>query len=358
MSRETQKIETALFWLGLVVVVGGLLFALQSVLMPFAAGFAIAYFLDPVADRLEEKGIGRGVAVLLILGAFLLLLILVLMLVAPLLADQVVGLIRRVPDILAGLQDALRPVMARLQTELAANGLGSFDGLSGSAGEYAKEAAAWVLGVLRGVWAGGMAVFHAVSLVLIMPLVAFYLLRDWDRIIAHLNGLLPRNGGDAVREQARRIDETLSAFLRGQATVCLVLAVIYGGGLTLVGLEFGLLIGVATGLMSFVPYFGMGVGLVTAFGVAAFQFADIMPFVLIGGVFAIGQVLESFFLTPYLVGDKVGLHPLWVVFALMAGGALFGFTGVLLAVPAASVIGVLIRFWIERYKSSGFFESA
>ena len=345
---------SAMFWgfIAVFVAFAVLLYVLSDMLMPFVAGLAVAYFLDPIADRLEKAGVSRGLATVLILSVFLGLVATLTALLLPLLRDQALALIHSVPGWLAALQAEAAPLIERLQTEAAANGLGD---LKAAAGGYAGSVAGWAKQALGGLWAGGVAVFRTLSLVLVMPLVAFYLLRDWDHIIAYIDGLVPARARDAVRVQARGIDETLSGFVRGQALVCLILATIYGGGLTAVGLDFGLLIGMGTGLLAFVPYLGMGLGLVTAFAVAAFQFSDPMSFLLVAAVFAVGQGLEASILTPKLVGGRVGLHPAWVIFALMAGGSLLGFTGVLLAVPTAAVLGVLIRFWIGRYRESRLF---
>ena len=350
---ERTMLPRGILWLGLAVVAVVLVYLLRDMLAPFIAGIAIAYFLDPLADRLERAGLNRGLGVALMLGVFLGGLVLALVLLAPLLQEQVLGFVGRIPELIAALQEVLAPLIERAQSALAANGLPDVGGGAGDmAGNMAKGLAGWLQGLFGGIWAGGMAAVHALSVILIMPLVAFYLLRDWDRIVAHLDSLLPRSGGETVRAQVRQVDRTLSAFVRGQASVCAILAVIYGGGLTLTGLDFGLLIGIGTGVLSFIPYFGMGLGLVAAITVAIFQFSDFVSFLPVMAVFAVGQVAEGFFLTPRLVGGQVGLHPLWVVFALMAGATLFGFTGVLLAVPTAAVIGVLVRFWAARYRDA------
>ena len=196
----------------------------------------------------------------------------------------------------------------------------------------------------------------SLRLLVITPLVAFYLLRDWDRIVARIDSLLPSRIRPIVREQAKEIDDILAGFVRGQATVCLLLGVFYAVGLSLAGLDFGVIVGLGTGLISFIPYFGMTIGLVTGMGIAVAQFADWVPIAIVAGVFAVGQVLEGNVITPRLVGNRVRLHPVWVIFAVLAGGALFGFTGILLALPAAAVIGVLVRFAVSRYQGSSLFD--
>lgn len=326
-----------------------LLYLLRGVLMPFVAGMAVAYFLDPVADRLERAGCSRTLAVSLITAAFFLGAVLLLALLIPVVQVQVSGFFERVPGYVDALRGHLSPLIERL---LAALPAGELEKLRAAAGAQAGTAVEWMGDLFKGVLSGGVALVNLVSLVVIMPLVAFYMLRDWDRIVAGIDNLLPRRLAPTVREQAAEIDRTLAAFVRGQATVCLLLGVFYAVGLSLVGLEFGLIVGLGTGLISFIPYFGMGLGLVVGMGIAFAQFSDWLPIALTAGVFAAGQVIEGNFLTPRLVGGKVGLHPVWVIFAVMAGGALMGFTGVILSIPVAATVGVLVRFAVRRYRQS------
>lgn len=344
----------SLIWLGIAVVSAVLLYEMRAALTPFIAGMAVAYLLDPLADRLEVVGVPRTGAVCIILGSFLAILILVGILLFPILQTQILELAERVPTYIQKVRDAALPLIDRLQATLSAE---EVERLRAAAGNVAGDVVGWAGQILSGLWSGGLAVFNALSLVVIMPVVAFYLLRDWDRIVAHIDGLLPREAADTIREQVREIDDRLSGFVRGQASVCLVLGVWYAVGLTLVGLDFGLLVGVAAGLISFVPYLGTGLGLIVGIGLALAQFDTWLPIGLVAAVFATGQILEGYVLTPRMVGERVGLHPVWVLFALMAGGALLGFTGVLLAVPAAAVIGVLVRFAISRYLESPLYRS-
>jgi predicted PurR-regulated permease PerM len=197
---------------------------------------------------------------------------------------------------------------------------------------------------------------NLVSLLVITPVVAFYLLRDWDRIVIQIDSWLPRRYAETIREQVRAVDATLAGFLRGQGTVCLILAIYYGLGLSLAGLDFGLVIGLVAGLLSFVPYVGAIVGLLLSVGLALVQFDAWLPIAIVAAVFILGQVVEGNFLTPKLVGESVGLHPVWIIFALLAGGTLFGFVGLLLAIPAAAVIGVGVRFALDRYLVSAYYK--
>lgn len=344
----------SLIWLAIALVGGLFIYETRGALTPFIAGMAVAYLLDPLADRLEALRCPRTVAVLIILGSFLAVIVIVAMILFPLLQAQIVELIARLPGYIQKLRDAAEPLLARFQASLSED---EIDKLRGALGNYAGDIAGWLGQVAGGLWSGGLAVFNALSLVIIMPVVAFYLLRDWDRIVARIDALLPRDAAETIREQVGEIDNRLSGFLRGQASVCLALGTWYAVGLSIVGLDFGLLVGLGAGLISFVPYLGTGLGLVVGLGLAFSQYSEWLPIGLVAGVFAIGQILEGYVLTPRLVGERVGLHPVWVLFALMAGGALLGFTGVLLAVPAAAVIGVLVRFAIARYLQSPLYRS-
>ena len=340
-----------LFLLATIVGAGALLYLLSGVLLPFVAGLLVAYFLDPVADRLERAGCSRTLATSVITVAFFVLVAVAAAVLFPLVQGQVMGLVAKTPGWLAAIRERAEPLLEHFQATLTEEQIAR---LRDAAGSYAGEAAKLLGAMIGRLVSGGAAFFQILSLLVVTPLVAFYLLRDWDRIVARFDDLLPRDLAPTVREQMREIDRTIAAWVRGQATVCVLLATWYGFGLTLVGLEFGLVIGFLTGLISFVPYFGMGLGLAIALGVAFTQFSGVLPFALVAGVFAVGQVVEGYLLTPRLVGEKVGLHPVWVIFALFAGGALFGFTGVLLAVPVAAVVGVLVRFALARYRASAY----
>ena len=349
MSRDRHLA----IWLAVLAVFCILVYLLRSMLLPFVAGMGVAYFLDPVADRLEKWGLSRTLATSLITAAFFAAVIVLLILLVPLLEGQVVAFIGRLPGYAASLREYAGPLLERLQAALTASDM---DSLGDAAGAYAGQAIKWIGTILSNVWSGGVALFQLISLIVITPLVSFYLLRDWDRIVERIDSYLPRDSAPAIHDQLGKIDRILAGFIRGQATVCLILGVFYAVGLSLVGLEFGLLIGLGTGLISFIPYFGMMVGLAVGFGVALAQFSELGSVALVAAVFAVGQVAEGNFLTPKLVGDRVGLHPVWVIFALLAGGTLFGFTGILLAVPAAAVIGVLARFALESYRDSRLYE--
>lgn len=330
------------------------LFVLRGVLLPFVAGMAVAYFLDPACDRLEKLGCSRTWATTLITAFFFVFLALIFVLVTPLLQAQFVAFAERVPVYLNALDKAAAPAMAFLiQYTDVESGTELRQALSG----YSTDIVRWATRLLGRLLSGIDALAGLVALVVITPIVTFYLLRDWDSIVTRVDRWLPRAQAETIREQATLVDQTLAAFVRGQAIVCLFLGVFYAVGLSIVGLEFGIIVGFSTGLISFVPYFGMLLGFLVGTAMAIAQFGELVPVLLVAGVFLVGQFIEGNFVTPKIVGESVGLHPVWIIFALLAGGALFGFLGVLLAVPVAAIVGVLTRFLLSRYLASALYSS-
>lgn len=349
MINQRQVVVWALAILAVLFAI----YHLKAMLLPFVAGIGVAYFLDPLTDKIEAKLRSRTAATALVIVGFFFLVGAAAFFLYPLLQAQVVNLAARAPELVDALTTSLKPVFARIQADLTPEYQTK---LSGAVEQYAGSVATWFGSVLEGVWSGGLAVVGMLSLMLISPLVAFYLLRDWDNIVARIDNLLPRDNAATIRTQVHEIDRTLAAFVRGQGIVCLVLATYYGTGLALAGLESGLLIGILTGLAAFIPYLGVLTGLAVAVAVALVQFDAWQPVAMVVAVIGVGHVLEGGFLTPKLLGGRVGLHPAWVLFALMAGATLFGFTGVLLAVPTAAVVGVLVRFGTTRYLQSRLYQ--
>lgn len=346
LTRE-QRI---LSWIAVLLVAGFLIDQLRDVLMPFVVGMAIAYFFDPVADKLEEMGFSRTLATSTILVGFFIALVGLALLLIPTLQKQIANALQLIPLIVDRFRDAIGPLLAQLSTEVDQDTVTS---IRESVQKYAGTALKLVSGLIANVWSGGLAVLNILSLLLITPLVAFYLLRDWDRIVEKIDGLLPRDGAPAIREQFRKIDATLAGFVRGQASVCLVLMVIYAVGLSFAGLNASLLIGIGAGALAVIPYIGAAISLIIGVALAVAQFhQDWVPILLVAAVFITGQTLESYVLTPRLVGGRVGLSPIWVIFAMLAGGSLFGLTGVLIALPVAAIAGVLVRFGIDQYLDS------
>jgi predicted PurR-regulated permease PerM len=326
------------------------LWAFQDILLPFIAGFVLAYFLDPVADWLERLGLNRVLATLLILIAAVLVVVFIVLLVVPILGDQALKLAQDLPALLKALLakfDAWAPQVVKDMISRSGTDI------QGSVGDIAGRAAVWIAALISSIWSGGMALVNILSLLIVTPIVAFYLLADWDHIVAKVDGWLPRDHVEEVRAIARDINTALAGFIRGQGTVCLLLGVFYAVGLTLAGLKFGLAIGLGAGLLSFIPYIGALIGGVMAIGVGLVQFwPDWSSVAIIIAIFAAGQFIEGNFLSPKLVGGSIGLHPVWLMFALFAFSYVFGFVGLLLAVPMAAAAGVLVRYGLSRYLRS------
>ena len=341
------------FWLAALVVFVLLLFLFRSILLPFVAGMALAYMLDPVADRLERLGANRLVATSIILLVFVVVFVVALLALVPVLANQLNGFIERLPSYVTSLQalvaNAESPWIQRLIGEGSQNIRENLD-------EVLQQGAGW-LGTLAGsIWSGGKALVDVLSLLVITPIVAFYILLDWDRMVAKVDSWLPRDHKATIEGIGRDIDGAIAGFVRGQGSVCLILGTFYAVALSLVGLNFGLLIGMFAGLISFVPFVGSLVGLVLAVGVALVQFwPDFVWIGVVAAIFFAGQFFEGNILQPKLVGESVGLHPVWLMFSLSAFGVLMGFTGLLIAVPVAAAIGVLVRFALSRYLASPFY---
>ena len=349
------------FWLAALAGLIVFLWLFSSVLLPFVAGLILAYLFDPLADRLEAMGLNRLGATLLIILVVSLLFVLVLILVVPVLAHQLAAFIQTLPGLITKLQSLLSEEGGTFATLVERFGLkeklASAD-IQNSLGDLASQGAQWMLTFLKSLWSGGQALVGLFSLLVVTPVVAFYLLLDWDRMVHTLDGLSPRGQRETVRILARDMNRAIAGFLRGQSLVCLFLGLWYGIGLSLIGLNFGFLIGIGAGVLSFIPYVGSLTALVLSAGVAIVQgWPSMWLFAMAMGVVATGQFLEGNVLTPRLVGASVGLHPVWLMFALFAFGSLFGFTGLILAVPVAAVIGVLCRFALARYKESPLYHS-
>ncbi|MCA3641978.1 MAG: AI-2E family transporter [Methylobacterium sp.] len=339
------------FWLACLAGFIVFLYLFSGVLMPFVAAIILAYLLDPIVDRLVKLGLSRLVATLLIMLLVTLAFVLVLLAAVPVLVNQLSSFIDKVPG-----------YVARLQVLIAEQGgplIERFGGperlkevqaaLQGGMGDAAK----WAGGVLTSIISGGSTVVGLLSLLVLTPVIAFYVLLDWDTMVKKVDGWLPLPQAPVIRDLARQMDQTVAGFLRGQALLCLILGLFYAVGLSLIGLHFGFLIGIVAGIISFVPFVGSITGLLIGGGVAIAQFWPEYWWILaVIGVFGLGQFIEGNILQPKLLGDAVGLHPVWLMFSLLAFGSLFGFVGVLLAVPVAAAIGVLVRFALSQYLTS------
>lgn len=338
--REQMK-----YWGAASLAVLGVFWFLGDVLLPFVLGSAVAYFLDPVADRLERLGLSRVAATALITTAGILIFVIMALLVIPTLINQAVQLFKIAPQLARDLANFLTdrfPSLledgSTLQTSLQSIGAT----IQSRGGELLESVLTSAAGIL-----------NIVLLFVIVPVVAVYMLLDWDNMIARIDGLLPRDHAPVIRRLAHDVDDTLASFIRGMGTVCLILGTYYATALMLVGLQFGLVVGFVAGLVTFIPYLGALIGGALAIGLAFFQFWGEWHWIaVVAGIFVAGQVVEGNILTPKLVGNSVGLHPVWLLLSLSVFGALFGFVGMLIAVPLAASLGVITRFFVDQYKSS------
>lgn len=353
MFSNTKKTgNNRVFWFSLFVFFCVSVYVLRSVLLPFVAGIIIGYLLDPLTSKFEKWGMNRTVATILVLTMVVIILFPLLGLLIGVIDEQLSQFITSVPNYLTSLIKKFTPVFDELQNNFPSL---EADKLKLYIRNNLANGLKVVGSILRSVISGGMAFFNIVSLLLITPVVTFYMLRDWDKFVDKVDSLLPQQSKESIECQAREIDHILAGFIRGQLSVCVLLGTFYAVGLYLVGLDLGVLVGFIAGIISFIPYVGTITGFVISMGIAFAQFDNTTQILQVVAVFAVGQFLEGNFLTPKLVGDSVGLHPVWVMFALLAGGVLLGFLGLMIAVPAAAVIGVLLRHAIENYKKSSMY---
>jgi predicted PurR-regulated permease PerM len=339
------------FWFTALAVFIALVWLLHDILLPFVAGMVLAYLLDPLASRIERAGVGRFAAAIILIGVAGFGVIFLFVLIAPILLVQFAGFIAELPHYVARLQAVVADPNRPWLTQIVGASLSE-----GNLSDMTKQAASGFLLFLRSLIAGGGTLVSALSLLVITPVVAFYMLYDWPRIIAAVDAWLPRAQAPTIRSLAREIDAAIAGFIRGQTGICLIVASLYALGLSLIGLHYGLLIGAVTGFLSFIPYVGSLTGFLLAVGVALAQFwPDGMPILSVIGVCIVCQFLEDYVLAPALVGSIIGLHPLWLMFSLFAFGYLFGFVGLLLAVPMAAAAAVLVRFALRQYLASSLY---
>jgi predicted PurR-regulated permease PerM len=348
--------QRAILWLSGLAALVLTLGLLRGVLLPFVVAMAMAYFLNPLADRLERVGLARPFAASLIVLVMTVVIGLILVLAVPLLVSELKDLASNLPKLV---QDGRARLEAFVEARLGAEYPGLRQRIDAGVNQLTEGWVSSLTQILVSLVSGGAALVNVLSLVLITPVVAFYLLCDWPRMLDRIDSWLPRAQASTIRRLAREINAVLAGFVRGQGTVCLVLAAIYGIGLTWVGIRSGWLIGVVTGLLSFIPFVGFALGLATACALALAQsWPDWIPLAKVVGVFGVGQALEAAVLSPRIVAGHIRLHPVWLIFALFVFGYLFGFVGLLVAVPTAAALGVLARFAIEEYLKSPLYDAA
>ncbi len=341
-----------MFWLVLLALFCVCIYVLRSVLLPFVAGIIIGYLLDPFATRFQKWRMSRTWATIVVMCLVVVFFVPALILLVSVIDEQIGRFIAALPQYASSLAQKLEPVLIDLKD--------NFPGLEpDKIKEYLRSNFAngvkIVLAIVRKLVTSGFAFFNLLSLLLVTPVVAFYMLRDWHTFLDKVDGLLPKLYKKSIRQMAREINNILAGFIRGQLSVCVILGTFYSLGLYFVGLELGVLVGFLAGLISFIPYVGSISGFVVSLAIAFAQFDTIGSVLQVVVVFMVGQFVEGNFLTPKLVGDNVGLHPVWVMFALLAGGVLLGFLGLMIAVPVAAIIGVLVRHAIENYKKSSLY---
>jgi len=341
--------KQAQYWGVSIAILLLMLWYLGDIIMPFILGGAIAYFLDPVADKLEAMGLSRVIATVIITVFALIIFVLMALLIIPTLVEQTITLVNSAPEMFNKLKVFLTerfPSLIDRDSTLRQSLGGLGENIQSKGGQ-----------LINGIVSSAMSLINIIVMMVIVPVVAFYMLLDWDKMVAKINGLLPLDHASEIRVIAREIDKTLSSFIRGQGTVCLSMGTFYAIGLMLVGLQFGLLVGAFAGIITFIPYIGALIGGALAIGLGLFQFwGDWTSLGLVAAVFMAGQVLEGNVITPKLVGSSVGLHPVWLMLALSVFGTLFGFVGMLVAVPVAATIGVLVRYGIGRYQVGRLFQ--
>ncbi len=347
---HATKTQRAALILGLLLAGGLTLQLFGSVLTPFVGAAVLAYALDPPATRLTRLGLSRGAAAGLTMLTLLAFVLVFALLLYPLVLLQIKLLATRIPHYALLLQAWASEQLAHLQENFGNDVVN--DKLRDVVSGQAATMLSFLLSTVTGLVSSGFAIFNILTLAIVTPVASFYFLRDWPKTLASIASWVPRRYAGVIGAQAREVDRILSAWVRGQALCCLILAFFYASGLTAAGLDLGLIVGLSAGLLSFIPYVGSVIGGVTATGLALAQFQDWRHVGVVAGVLIAGQILEGYVIYPRFLGDRVELPAVWVIFALLAGGAAFGFVGVMLAVPVAATIGVLARFWLRRYLTS------
>lgn len=343
------------FWASFVLLLIGFLWVFDSVVMPFILGIVIAYLLDPVMRKFARRNIPRWASALLVLSVFCLGIAVILMLTVPLVLRQGEMLITQLPRYIEMIKDYAEPYIGWLKDRA---GEDYVDQLAGAMQSGAGEVVGVTGGILGSIATGGKFMMEFLTTLVLTPLVAFFMMKEWPHIVKWVESLYPRQHEALIRRLLRKIDGKVAGFIRGQITVAFMLGLIYAVALSLAGLNYGFLIGIGAGVFSIIPLVGSTLGLVVGVAVAWFQMHDLTFVFIIAAIFMAGQFIEGNFLSPKVVGDRVGLHPLWIIFALMAGGSLLGIVGMLIAVPVAATIGVLAGFAIERYKASALYQRA
>lgn len=355
MQAEPSSSNRKLWiWATIMAIVAICVYMVKGILLPFVVGLIVAYLLNPVVARLEERHIPRTLgSAVLILFAFLTIIGFFLFTI-PFLQNELIALARQLPSYGERIYRTIQPLLDQSSDLVNVQDL---DQLKEKASAYLGDMFRWSLSAIVGILGNTLALANLISLVILTPVVAFYLLRDWPEFTQGMTNLIPKDQADTILTQVGQINKTLGSYLRGQCLVCLCLTAIYSAGLKMTGLDYAWTLGIATGILAFIPYVGFMIGAVSGIGLAMAQFHDWTSIGWVALVFLIGLSMESYFLTPKLIGDRIGLHPVWIIFSLLAGGLLFGFLGMFLAMPTAAAIGVVVRFLMSKYFESDFYRA-
>lgn len=345
-----KSTKMAWVWVLTLLIITGFIYYVSGILLPFIAALVLAYALNPSVERLEKWGAPRVLSTILVVSFLFLLIGLFLFGAVPFLKDELSRLVRNLPNYTERAYDAILPILEKF------NQWQDFSTLQEKLSDHVGDMVSWGIKVIVNILTGGLVLANLLSLVVITPILVFYLLRDWQVLLSHVEKNLPKKYTKTIIELGKEMNRTLGGYARGQAIVCMSLAVVYITGLWLVGLDYAFTVGLISGILAFIPYVGFLTGLILALSLALAQFSDWTSVGLVAVVYAVGQALESTLLTPKLVGDRIGLHPVWIIFALLAGGSLFGFIGVLLALPLAAMLGVLIRAFMRSYRASAYYK--
>lgn len=357
MKEPTLLLLNRRVWIWTLILTGIIaLFCLfKGILLPFIVGILVAYLLNPAVTKLQSFNIPRILSTTLMILLFFIAIGGVLFFTIPFLKQELLFLAQHLPTYGTRLYHMFLPLLEQLNSVIS---IKDFNQFQTTASAYFGDMLSWGFKAIASVLTNTLALANLLSLVVLTPVIAFYLLRDWPRFTSLLIGLLPLDHTATIKHQLNLINQTLANYVRGQFLVCVFLALYYSIGLKMCGLNFAFTIGMATGLLAFIPYFGFLLGAIVAFGLAFAQFNDWTSIGWVAAVFALGQGLESYMLTPKFVGERIGLHPVWVIFALLAGGVLFGFLGILMAMPIAAALSVIIRFTLQKYYASDFYQGA
>jgi predicted PurR-regulated permease PerM len=342
----------SLLWIGLGLAFVGCLYLLQSILMPFLTGLLVAYAMNPAVRQFEKWGLSRGLGSGVMIASFFLAFGLLLFIAIPFIQTELLRLASHVPLYGGRVMTTLKPLLDESALYVKPEDIERLRSLASS---YVGDVITWGIRLLAGILTNSLALANLISLIVITPVVAFYCLRDWNKLLNTIDRWFPRPYEHTLRRLFYEINRTIGGFAKGQALVCVLIGLYYSFALTLVNLDFSLVVGVVIGVMAFIPYVGALIGFMLSIGIALAQFPEWYSVGIVAAIFAVGQVIEGYILIPYFVGDRIGLHPVWVIFALLAGGVLYGFVGILFALPIAAAMGVILRYFLELYFKSSYY---